>query len=418
LSYTGYPIIEQATLTRGEGVRHRPEPRPSVAVVIHQPGRELVVLRESWELRPRLDALKGTMRVYWVDLSPRDQSFTFAVPCRRDAFNFQVVAQVSSRVADPGMVVQHRVEDAYRLIESHVRAAVHAISRRFDDGEALEAQDACDRAVRALVGATLAQGAFVIDSAGAVLTRDPAALEKIKQGALDVLAAQQAIELQREEGGRKALEATQETELTRIRGATGKVEAEQRQELAAIDAGARLREARLKIELTGIEGDVKLVEAKRRKELVGIEGEIRREETQQDVERLQRYFDHYLQMIPPDDQRHLLAAMVAHDPGALPRLVDMFRRDKAAGIAEVAQVLQLLIEKGNLTAAYDLKPVTEWVIAQFASRDKTDAAGPPKQLPDVISGEAVDESAEASDPDNEDDEDLPLASRLRRRTRD
>src|SRR5258708_27483588 len=67
VSYTGYPIMEEATLTRMDGLHRRPEPRPSVAVVIHQPGQELVVLWESSEIRSRWGALRGTMHVYWVD---------------------------------------------------------------------------------------------------------------------------------------------------------------------------------------------------------------------------------------------------------------------------------------------------------------------------------------------------------------
>ncbi len=135
--------------------------------------------------------------------------------------------------------------------------------------------------------------------------------------------------------------------------------------------------------------------------LLRLEGETRKEATEQELQRLTARFDHFLPMIPEGD-RQLLAAMVANDSAALPRVLDMIREDRATSAEQVVQILRELLAREKLDE-FDLQPVTRWVLERLPQLDRP-ALGPAEPPPDVITGEA-----ETVEP--------PPSGRLKRKTR-
>jgi hypothetical protein len=427
VSYTGYPIIEEATLTRSEAFRQPPKLRPGVAVVIHQPGRDLVVLRRSSDVIPRSDARHGTMLASWVDLSPHPMRLRYTVRCREEAFHFDVDVQVTCRVTDPGEVVRSHLVDVHEVVGPIVGGRVQSISRRFRIDQADEAQAECNRVLLALVSQPLAGGALVLDGAGALVAVDPAALELLREtelrrlgGQTQLVAAEQETEIQRIRGGTEFLKAQQQLATEQLRGQARIAAARQGTDLQHAEGATRKVAAQQETELARLKGETRLEEARQDHRLQEVLGETEKMTTEQEIERMKRWIDLYLPMIP-DGDRPILAALVASDRTALAQVVNMIRGDRAAATADVVKVLGMLLEKADLDAVYDLGPVTRWVIKYFEQGERPALeAGqkPPVVIDSETAGGDEPPSPEPEDGgDGGDRGDGPPPSRLRRRTR-
>src|SRR5205807_1559652 len=128
---------------------------PGVALVLHQDGQDLVVLRHTSQVAPRGGALRGVTRVYRVDLTAHRLRYVFAVPCSGDSVSFDVAAEVTCRVQEPRAVVEQRIEDAHAVVEPFVARQVHSISRAYTYRQVREAESRCAAAVGTLVGVPL-----------------------------------------------------------------------------------------------------------------------------------------------------------------------------------------------------------------------------------------------------------------------
>ncbi|HXM58940.1 MAG TPA: hypothetical protein VOB72_26300, partial [Candidatus Dormibacteraeota bacterium] len=161
---------------------------PGVALVLHQDGQELVVLRHSFQVADRFSALRGVTRVFRIDLTAHRLRYVFSVPCSGDSVSFDVTAEVTCRVQEPRAVVEQRIDDAHAIVEPFVARQVHSISRAYTYRQVREAETRCAANVSTLVGVPLLGGALVIDGTGVSLHIDDEVRKSLHEG--EVLEAQ------------------------------------------------------------------------------------------------------------------------------------------------------------------------------------------------------------------------------------
>jgi hypothetical protein len=182
------PIVSERRISRVAALLRPPAPEPGIALVLHQDGRDLVVLRQSSQVFGRGEAMRGVTRVYRVDLTAHRLRYVLAAPCSGDAVSFEVTAEVTCRVRDPRAIVEQRVEDAAAAVEPFVAGQVHAISRRYSYTQVDEAESRCAEALEELAGAAVLEDALLIERTRVWLRIDDEVRRSLHRG--EVLEAQ------------------------------------------------------------------------------------------------------------------------------------------------------------------------------------------------------------------------------------
>lgn len=139
MSETKGLIISKET-TQLRLFRPRPTPEPGIALVLFREGQPLVTLWPGDRLTSGEISWGNYKTVYKVDITEHSFSFSCALPCQGEAFEFHAQIDVTYSVENPSLIVERNITDSRTVLEPLIINTMREVSREHDVEQSAEAE--------------------------------------------------------------------------------------------------------------------------------------------------------------------------------------------------------------------------------------------------------------------------------------
>ncbi len=139
MSETKGLIISKET-TQLRLFRPRPTPEPGIALVLFREGQPLVTLWPGDRLTSGEISWGNYKTVYKVDITEHSFSFSCALPCQGEAFEFHAQVDVTYSVENPSLIVERNITDSRTVLEPLIVNTMREVSREHDVEQSAEAE--------------------------------------------------------------------------------------------------------------------------------------------------------------------------------------------------------------------------------------------------------------------------------------
>jgi len=148
MANTYEPICSEEPLNNWNPLQKLPKPEPGLALVFSGERQPLVAFTQGQGGLTRSEMFWGTYNlVYKVDLAEHPLEFTFEIPCKGDAYDFNAVVNFICSVREPIKIVERKVKDVNKFLQPLIGKALRDISRQYEIEEIADAENSMNSEV-------------------------------------------------------------------------------------------------------------------------------------------------------------------------------------------------------------------------------------------------------------------------------